>query len=72
MASVEQIKEFEAAIKAEAEARIELDDKLESLKKAQGTVAKLLIQAGNLESVWNEAERTKSRLFDQILAVQNL
>ena len=72
MASVELLKKFEEAVKAEAEARIEYDNKLDNLTKAQNTLAKVQTHLDNLKTVWDEAERIKSALFDQILAVQNL
>lgn len=73
MASVEQLKTFEDAVKAESEANMEYLKELAILQKLREKVAKQGTKVDELHSVWCDKESIKSDAFDQLLhTVQNL
>lgn len=68
----DKLKFFEAAVKTEAEAKFAWDKARDALAKINKKVADAQEDADEAYKAWNDAEKVKSQLFEELRTVQNL
>ena len=68
----DKLKFFEAAVKAEAEAKFDWDKARDVLTKINKKVSDAQEDADEAFKAWNDAEKVKAQLYEELRTVQNL